>query len=130
MANVGKNIRILRKQKNITQDDLAKQLYVSRQTVSNYENGKSNPDIDMLVKIAEALGADVHILIFGIPVSPSRRKEWIRLLTAAGIFLLSGLLLLYLSPRADEWKHIMYDVGPEFFLDLLLAPAVCLLDGC
>lgn len=42
MANVGKNIRLIRKQKNMTQDTLAELLYVSRQTVSNYETGVSH----------------------------------------------------------------------------------------
>lgn len=41
MANVGKNIRNLRTQKKLTQDELAEKLFVSRQTVSNYENGVS-----------------------------------------------------------------------------------------
>ena len=54
MADVGKNIRHLRIQKHMTQDELAERLFVSRQTVSHYETGKSNPDIDMLLKIAEA----------------------------------------------------------------------------
>ena len=67
MANIGKNIRRLRNSKHMTQDDLAEKLFVSRQTVSNYETGKSNPDIDMLLKIAEVLEADVNVLIFGAP---------------------------------------------------------------
>lgn len=41
MANVGKNIRRLRTQKHMTQDELAEKLFVSRQTVSNYETGVS-----------------------------------------------------------------------------------------
>lgn len=41
MANVGKNIRRLRTQKHMTQDELAEKLFVSRQTVSNYETGDS-----------------------------------------------------------------------------------------
>ena len=53
MANVGKNIRRLRNEKRMTQDELAEKLFVSRQTISNYETGKSNPNIDMLLKIAE-----------------------------------------------------------------------------
>ena len=53
MAKVGKNIRLQRTKQGISQETLAEQLYVSRQTVSNYETGKSYPDIDMLVKIAE-----------------------------------------------------------------------------
>lgn len=41
MADVGKNIRHLRIQKHMTQDELAERLFVSRQTVSHYETGDS-----------------------------------------------------------------------------------------
>ena len=77
MANVGKNIRNMRNKNKMTQDELAEKLFVSRQTVSNYETGKSNPDIDMLVKIAEVLNTDVNILIFGIPTPPGRKREYL-----------------------------------------------------
>ena len=45
MAEVGKNIKKIRKEKNLTQDDLAERLYCTRQTISNYENGKSEPNM-------------------------------------------------------------------------------------
>lgn len=64
MADIGKNIRRLRTEKNMKQDDLAEQVFVSRQTISNYENGKSYPDVDMIVKIAEVLETDVNTLIY------------------------------------------------------------------
>ena len=41
MANVGKQIKKLRMARSMTQDDLAERLFVSRQTVSNYETGVS-----------------------------------------------------------------------------------------
>ena len=65
MAKVGKYIRIKRNKRGLSQEELAEKLFVSRQTVSNYENGRSNPDIDMLVKIAEVLETDVQTLIYG-----------------------------------------------------------------
>ena len=45
MRDIGKNIRQLRTAKNMTQDELAEKLFVTRQTVSNYEPGKSRPDV-------------------------------------------------------------------------------------
>lgn len=39
MRDIGKNIRELRQRQNMTQDELAARLFVTRQTVSNYENG-------------------------------------------------------------------------------------------
>lgn len=55
MSKVGKNIRKQRVQQGMSQEALAEKLHVSRQTISNYETGKSYPDIDMLVNIAEVL---------------------------------------------------------------------------
>ena len=55
MAEVGKNIKKIRKEKNLTQDDLAERLYCTRQTISNYENGKSEPNIALLVEIEKVL---------------------------------------------------------------------------
>ena len=45
MRDIGKNIRLLRQQKIMTQDELAEALFVTRQTVSNYETGRSRPDV-------------------------------------------------------------------------------------
>ena len=45
MAEVEKHIKEIRKEKNLTQDDLAERLYCTRQTISNYENGKSEPNM-------------------------------------------------------------------------------------
>jgi len=42
MRDIGKNIRDLRSKRNMTQDELAEKLFVTRQTVSNYETGVSH----------------------------------------------------------------------------------------
>lgn len=65
MAKIGKNIKTQRTKQGMSQETLAEKLFVSRQTVSNYETGKSYPDIDMLVKIAEELHVEVQVLIYG-----------------------------------------------------------------
>lgn len=62
---VGKNIKSFREQKNITQTELAEKLNVTRQAVSNWENEKTEPDIDTLQKIASALDVSVEELIYG-----------------------------------------------------------------
>lgn len=96
MGNIGKNIRDLRIQKNMTQDDLAEKLYVTRQTVSNYETGKTLPNVEMLVKISELLDVDISQLLNGpIPLSQRRRDLacflWGALLSLT--LLLAGALL-------------------------------------
>ena len=69
MRDIGKNIRLLRTKQNITQDELAEQLFVSRQTISNYETGRSRPDVDTLIRISEILDVEVQDLLYGPSVS-------------------------------------------------------------
>ena len=49
MNAVAKNLKSIRTQKGYTQDDLAEALHVTRQTVSSWETGRSEPDIGMLI---------------------------------------------------------------------------------
>lgn len=56
-------IKALRKAKGMSQEDLAVQLHVVRQTVSKWENGLSVPDADVVLRIAEVLGVSVNQLL-------------------------------------------------------------------
>ena len=56
-------IKALRKAKGMSQEDLAVQLHVVRQTVSKWENGLSVPDADVVLRIAEVLGVSVSQLL-------------------------------------------------------------------
>ena len=49
------NLRALRKAKGLSQEELAARLHVVRQTVSKWEKGRSVPDADLLVRLAEGL---------------------------------------------------------------------------
>lgn len=50
-----------RKDKHLTQDELAQRLNVKRPNISRFESGEYNPTIDMLVKMAECLEMDLKI---------------------------------------------------------------------
>ena len=60
---LGENIKTLRKNKGLTQEELAARLNVVRQTVSKWEKGFSVPDADILQKIADILEVDVKQLL-------------------------------------------------------------------
>ena len=62
---IEKNIKKFREQKNISQVELAEKLNVTRQAVSNWERGKTQPDIDTLHKIADILEISIEELIYG-----------------------------------------------------------------
>ena len=68
------NLKTLRKQKGMTQEELASRLHVVRQTVSKWEQGRSVPDADLLVRLAEVLETTVAVLL-GSPVEEPEDKD-------------------------------------------------------
>ena len=66
MRDIGKNIKHLREVNKLSQEQLAEKLFVTRQTISNYETSRSRPDVEMLQKIAEVLDTDVNTVIRSI----------------------------------------------------------------
>ena len=108
MRDIGKNIRTIRQARNMTQDILAEKLFVTRQTVSNYETGRSRPDVDMLLRIAEVLQTDPNTVIYGIPVPEDQKKAWLRLCIASAITVLLGVALLILQPIGDDMLRTYY----------------------
>jgi transcriptional regulator with XRE-family HTH domain len=63
MSYLASNLRFLRKQKNITQHDLADQLDVQRTMISAYEDGRSEPKLTTLQKLADILEVGVEELL-------------------------------------------------------------------
>lgn len=55
-------IRELRKTKNMTQEELAQTLSVTRQTINAIENNKYNPTLELAIKLAKLLGVHVDEL--------------------------------------------------------------------
>ncbi len=62
---VGKNIKRYREDKKITQEELAEKLCVTRQAISNWECEKTQPDIETLHRLADALDVSVEELVYG-----------------------------------------------------------------
>lgn len=127
MRDIGKNIRSLRVKRNMSQDHLAEALHVTRQTVSNYETGRSRPDVEMLTALATALDADVKEILYG-PAETDRTAQLRRLAAGAVV---SGVVLAlvwwggrltgglfdrtYLAAPAWLWKLVPW---PLAFLPL------------
>lgn len=60
---VGERIRARRESAGLSQGDLAKQVFVARQTVSNWETGKTLPDVQSLLLLARLFGTSVDELL-------------------------------------------------------------------
>jgi len=63
LMGIGKQIQSIRKEKNLTQEEFANCFYVTRQTVSNWENERCYPDLHTLVAISNCFNISLDILI-------------------------------------------------------------------
>lgn len=62
---ISRTLKRLRSEKGLTQEDLARLLFISRQSVSSWENDRTQPDIDMLIKLSGIFSVSVEELIYG-----------------------------------------------------------------
>jgi len=108
MDTIAKNIRAKRIEKGMTQEDLASKIFTTRQTISNYETGKSKPDYETIGKIAEALGVKAEEIFYDMSDRKKKTKVWTVLLIAAFVFLLfrsaltSNYLYMAFSPTYGQ----------------------------
>lgn len=65
MSEVANSIKRLRQEKRLSQEQLAEQLHVTRQAISNWENGKTQPDVDTLTQLASVFDVSVERIIYG-----------------------------------------------------------------
>ena len=142
MNAVGGHIRKLRRKENMTQQSLADRLNVTRQAVSQWENGNTQPDLDTLAAIAGVFGVDMTEVIYGEKrretsgIDPQRRKRYLVGLAVFGaLTLVMVILSLTLKPYFIEQKdHFLndeayliysYNTEPLFFLFIPIA-VLCL----
>ena len=128
MRVIGKNIRDLRIQKNMTQDELAEKLFVTRQTVSNYETGKSRPDIEMLERIAEVLDADIRQVLYG-GQNPAEKEKRKRLIIGGALTAMVAIGWLFFVPYAQQIRGRFYVAGPMFAQYFFILPLFFLFLG-
>lgn len=114
MSDLGKRLRARRIELHMTQDELAARLFVTRQTISNYERGLSEPDLDMLRRLAEELQTDTAALLDKGTVTgkTSRKKELLHFLLGLGLTAGAAALFFLLERQAFAWKSTHYDVIP------------------
>ncbi len=62
---ISKTLKRLRAEKGITQEQLAEMLFISRQSVSSWENDRTQPDLEMLGRLSEIFGVSVEELVYG-----------------------------------------------------------------
>ena len=75
LAKMGAFLKKLRKEKNITQDQLAEEMGVARRTVSRWETGSNMPDMDILIDISDFYKVDLREILDGERKNEQMDKE-------------------------------------------------------
>ena len=90
---IHQNLKELRSDRNLTQEQVAAQLNVTRQTISSYESGRTRPDVDTLARLAQLYGVSLEDILYGQNTMVSRTR-WLRLCQWGTVGLSVVLVLL------------------------------------
>lgn len=75
LQKIGMFLKELRKEKGLTQEQLAETLNVSRRTISRWETGNNMPDLDLMVEMADFYQVDLRELMNGERKNEQMDKE-------------------------------------------------------
>lgn len=116
MNTVGRSIKSLRKEKDISQEMLAEHLGYTRQAVSQWETGRTQPDLDTLKAIAEFFKVDILELIYGSDKKANdkrnTRKNWRAFIIYGVLTVVLILIQLILIPHIKLIVRRTYDALP------------------
>ncbi len=91
---LGENLQKARLSKNLTQEEVAKELYFSRQAISRWESNKTEPNLETLIALAELYDSD--LLAFAKGIEPQKRKKHINLFAGFGLLFFNFVLGVWL----------------------------------
>ena len=98
--SIHQNLRRLRAQSGMTQEQVAARLNITRQALSSYESGRTRPDIDMLLRLCQVYHTDLEGLIYG----DTERLRWERRVKVLALSLMGALLALTAMSSALLWS--------------------------
>ena len=116
---LSKQIRSYRNKKALSQDQLAEQVFVSRQTISNWETGKSYPDVNSLILLSQVFEVSLDQLNKGdaekmkVQIQKEDRKNFSRLSIMFTILLLATVL------TPIPLVHFLSSIGIAIWLVIL-----------
>lgn len=130
------NLKLYRKEKNLSQEQLATQLHVARQTISKWEKGLSVPDAELLIKLSEILNVSVSDLLgTKIQVLEGEKesdlveneisklnkyieiyeKNFSKFKRRIGIVIKIIILLCIIGATFDSWTDMWQDFGKNLY---------------
>ena len=120
MNDVARNLKRIRERRGMSQETVAAQLHTTRQTISNWERGQTNPSIDDLMALSAFFQVGVDELIY--PDGESRLRFWGPNPGGAvlGVLIGAGAAYLALTWLFDRWEP----------LELAVVVLILILLGC
>lgn len=109
------NLKTLRKNKGITQEELAAKLNVVRQTISKWEKGLSVPDAEILMKLAEVFEVPVSQLL-GSRIEPDAQPDAL----AEQLARINEQLVIKNRRSKRIWKAVAIIIGCVLALNMLI----------
>ncbi len=126
---IANNIKKCREGANLSQQALADHIHVSRQTISNWERGVSQPDLDSLMLLAEEFHVDVEEVIYGEkPLDNYQTNKTMRIKCAffwGIVFLVTAISSAVLIPQLYAYR--IYNITPYAIVSTMLQPLVVIL---
>lgn len=136
----GKQIKQMRLERKLTQEQMAEQLGVSRQAVSNWENNKNLPDLELIISMSRLFSVSLDDLILGgntmnnlteklIKDGNETKRAKINLISISigGILLCIGIACIFLKAVSVEHIDAQGILHENFFL--IPIGFLCLLSG-
>ena len=105
---LARQLKAKREEHGLSQDEVAKAIFVSRQTVSNWENDKTYPDVQSLLLLSQLFGVSIDELIKGDAVAMQQaiREDSRKMrLLSIGMLVFSGLAFLFLLIFSLAWQE-------------------------
>lgn len=105
---LARQLKAKREERGLSQDEVSKAIFVSRQTISNWENDKTYPDVQSLLLLSQLFDVSIDELVRGDVVAMQRAiaedSRRMRLLSI-GMLAFSGLAFLFLLVFSLAWPE-------------------------
>lgn len=128
MNKISKNIKECRLDAKLTQDQVAEKLHMTRQNISSYETGRTEPDIETIQKLAVLFDVPVERLLYGDTILKKRQKLNRAIIIFAGVYILglvaASLLLLVINtylvhPYMQSGRSLSMSSLPEEYRQII-----------
>ena len=130
MNQIAEQIRLLRREKGMSQEQFAQALHVTRQTVSAWERGIALPSLDTLGQIAQVLDVEPERLLYGGKPGKQSGYRSVSFGPVLGVILLFYVMVFWVLPIPMSWvagslSDTAFILCGQLFLSILLAFFYC-----